>query len=225
MKIESNSRDLSNAITLNIPMSTYSFYDLEIPLVDSKQATYFSLYVLSRDKTPAEYYQALLEFADYSQRLDELNKLQAMVDKLEQISKNKDHEFTSLDERILYMEELALYKDKLTLDGIWDLRHGRTKDEYIDALENIFIDHVYEYVLDEYGAISFSDGQERINFLRHSMQSLGYDVSIVDKYRRPYLQMVILEEMARAHDYTTATGNNFYKHSTPNFIYIPFMLN
>ena len=99
-------------------------YQMEYTLVADKHATDYSLYILSKDKSPAEYRLALENFVEYSQRKDELDKLQTNIDKLEQAYNN----YTPETVTIVTLEELAMYKDTASIDTIWDL-HQRYCDE------------------------------------------------------------------------------------------------
>ena len=221
-------------------LSHSSVYQMEKHLVESKQATDYSLYVLSKDKTPDEYRQALEKFDEYSQRKDELDKLHANVKRLDRVYDNYATEstrFVSFDEQVDTLEEMALYKDKACIEDIWNQRHNYSPIEHRERLEMMVglrenpdkITH-YEYILEKYGDMRFDSMERRSTFLIAELCERGYEtpesLERVDSYRRIHgmtTYVSVLEEVARAHDYKLSTGREFYKLNIPNFIYIPFL--
>jgi hypothetical protein len=220
--------------------TTLSVYQMEAHLVDSKQATDYSLYVLSKDKTPSEYRIALEKFDDYSQRKDELDKLHADVERLDRVYDNYATEsvrFVSFDEQVDTLEELALYKDKASIEDIWNQRHNYSPIEHCERLEMMVglrenPDKIteYEYILEKYGDMRIDSMEHRATFLVSELCERGCEtldsLKSIDSYRRIHgmtTYVSVLEEVARAHDYKKSTGCEFYKPNIPEFIYIPFL--
>ncbi len=213
---------------------------MELCLIEDGQATDYSLHVLSKGKTPLEYRNALEKFDDYSQRKDELDKLQASVDRLDRIYDNYATEsvrFVSFDEQVDTLEELALYKDRANIDDIWNMRHNYSPMDHCERLEimvglreNPIRNKQYEYILEKYGDIHFESEHQCAIFLIEELCERGYEtrdsLQRVDSYRRVHgmrTYVSVLEEIARSHDYKKSTGREFYKLNIPDYIYIPFL--
>ena len=205
-------------------------YQMEYTLVADKHATDYSLYILSKDKSPAEYRLALENFVEYSQRKDELDKLQTNIDKLEQAYNN----YTPETVTIVTLEELAMYKDTASIDTIWDLHQRYCDEEYRNALE-ILLElrenpKQYDFILEKYGDMIFDNTKLRATFLISELCERGYEtlesLERADPYKKKnntFVYLCVLEEIARSHDYKKATGQDFYKLNLPESIYIPFI--
>ena len=204
-------------------------------LVNGNHATHFSLYVLSKGKTPAEYRRSLERFVEYSQRKEELDKLQTEIDRLDRIYDNyavESTRFGSLDEQVEALEEIALYKDKSTSDDIWNLRHSckelrHTLEIRVGLREN---NKQYDYIMEKCGDLYFDSVRHRATFLIGELCERGYEtpesLHRIDSYRRIHgmtTYVSVLEEIARSHDYKKSTGREFYKHNIPDYVYIPFI--
>jgi len=208
-------------------------YQMEYRLVADKYATDYSLYILSRDKTPAEYRIALENFVEYSQRKEELDKLQSNIDKLELAYKNYTPEAVS----IATLEELAMYKDKASIDTIWNLHQMYCDEEYRGVLEILLElredpckNKQYDYILEKCEDISFNSEEQHASFLVNELCERGYETRTslerASSYKKIHgirIYVSVLEEIARAHDYKKSTGRDFYKPNIPNYIYIPFL--
>ena len=208
-------------------------YQMEYRLVADNHATDYSLYILSKDKSPAEYRFALENFIEYSQRKDELDKLQTNIDKLELAYKN----YTPETVTISTLEELAMYKDKATIDTIWNLHQRYCDEEYREVLEILLElredpckNKQYDYILEKCEDISFISEEHRATFLVNELCERGYETRTslerASSYRRIHgirVYISVLEEIARAHDYKKSTGRDFYKLNIPDYIYIPFL--
>jgi hypothetical protein len=216
----------------------YTINQLESNLVDGKHATNYSLYVMSKGKPPAEYRRSLERFVEYSQRKDELYKLQTEIDRLDRIYDNyavESIQFGSLNEQIEVLEELALYKDKYTSDDIWNLRHSCNSIEELQFTLEIRVglrenNKQYDYILEKYGDLYFESEQQQAIFLIDELCDRGYEtresLHRIDSYRRIHgmtTYVSVLEEIARSHDYKKSTGREFYKLNIPDYVYIPFI--